>query len=75
MCAFVVLGLVFPYQAERLAWGTSSKSPILCRVGHKATTQSVISNGFFLLQVEENRGSPVKPGSPEKHGGDGGSVW
>jgi len=25
MCAFVVLGLVFPYQAKRLAWGTSLK--------------------------------------------------
>jgi len=25
MCAFVVLGLVFPYQAKRLAWGTSPK--------------------------------------------------
>ena len=23
MCAFVVVGLVFPYQAKRLAWGTS----------------------------------------------------
>jgi len=23
MCAFVVFGLVFPYQAKRLAWGTS----------------------------------------------------
>jgi len=25
MCAFVVLGLVFPYQAKRLACGTSPK--------------------------------------------------
>jgi len=25
MCAFVVLGLVFPYQAKRLVWGTSPK--------------------------------------------------
>jgi len=25
MCAFVVLGLVFPYQAKRLAWGMSPK--------------------------------------------------
>jgi len=25
MCDFVVLGFVFPYQAERLAWGTSPK--------------------------------------------------
>jgi len=38
---FVVLGLVFPYQAKRLAWGTSPKWPILCRMGHKTTTQSI----------------------------------
>jgi len=25
MCAFVALGLIFPYQAKRLAWGTLSK--------------------------------------------------
>ena len=25
MCAFVVLGLVFPYQAKRLAWGKVSE--------------------------------------------------
>jgi len=43
MCAFVVLGLVFPYQAKRLAWGTSLKWPILCRVGRKALTQSINS--------------------------------
>jgi len=35
MYAFVVLGFVFPSQAKRLAWGTSPKWPILCRVGHK----------------------------------------
>jgi len=23
MCAFIVFGLVFPYQAKRMAWGTS----------------------------------------------------
>jgi len=38
MRAFVVLGLVFPYQAKRLAWGTSPKRLILCRVGRKPTT-------------------------------------
>jgi len=27
MCAFVVLGLVFPYHAKRLAWGMSPKLP------------------------------------------------
>jgi len=42
MCAFVVLGLVFPYQARRLAWRTSPKWPILCRVGCKTTTQSIM---------------------------------
>jgi len=41
MCAFVVLGLVFPYKAKRLACGTSPKWPILCRVGHKTLTQSI----------------------------------
>ena len=41
MYAFVVLGLVCPYQAKRLAWGTSPKWPVLCRVGRKTTTQSV----------------------------------
>ena len=35
MYAFVVLGLDFPYQANRLAWGTSLKWPILCQVGRK----------------------------------------
>jgi len=38
MCAFVVLGLVFPYQAKRLAWGAYPKWPILCRVRRKTTT-------------------------------------
>jgi len=28
MHAFVVLGFVLPYQAKRLAWGTSPKWPI-----------------------------------------------
>jgi len=41
MRAFVVLGFVFPYQAKRLAWRTSPKWPILCRVGCKTTTQSI----------------------------------
>jgi len=41
MCAFVVLGFVFPYQAKRLAWGTSPKWPILYRVGRKTLTQSI----------------------------------
>jgi len=43
MHAFVVLGLVFPCQAKTLAWGTSPKWPILCRVGRKTLTQSINS--------------------------------
>jgi len=45
MCAFVVLGFLFPYQAKRLAWGTSLKWPILCRVVHKPLT----SNQYYVL--------------------------
>jgi len=41
MCAFVVLDLVFPYQAKRLAWRTSPKWPIMCCVERKTTTQSI----------------------------------
>jgi len=41
MRAFVVLGLVFPYQAKRLAWRTSPKWPILCQVGCKTLTRSI----------------------------------
>ena len=41
MHAFVVLGLVFSYQAKRLAWGTSPKWLILCRMGRKTTTHSM----------------------------------
>jgi len=47
MRAFVELGLVFPYQAKRLAWGTSPKWPILCWVGHKTLTQSVSQSHVF----------------------------
>jgi len=42
MCAFDGLGLVFPHQAKRLAWGTSPKWLILCRLGRKTTTGSVL---------------------------------
>jgi len=39
MFAFVVLGLVFEYLAERLAGkNVSSKWPVLCRVGRKNFT-------------------------------------
>jgi len=30
MCAFVVLCLVFPYQAKRLAWERLQKNDLLC---------------------------------------------
>jgi len=50
MCAFVVLGLVFPYQAKRLAWGTSLKWRILCQVGRKTLTQcGVLDLGKFWM--------------------------
>ena len=39
--AFVVLGLVLPYQGKRLARGTSPKWRILCRVGRKTLTRSI----------------------------------
>jgi len=40
MNAFIVLGLVFPYKAKRLAWETSPKWPVLCWVGHNTLNQS-----------------------------------
>jgi len=49
MHAFVVLCLVFQSQAKRLAWKTSLKWPILCRVGHKTLTQSI--SVPFVLNV------------------------
>jgi len=39
-----VFGLVFPYQAMRLAWETSPKLLILCREGRKSLTQSILMN-------------------------------
>jgi len=41
MCAFVLLGLVFPYQGKRMAWGTSRKWSILRRAECKTTTESI----------------------------------
>ena len=41
MCASVMLCLVCPYQAKRLALETSPKWPILCQVRRKTLTQSV----------------------------------
>jgi len=45
MRAFNVFGLVFPFQAKRLVWGTSLKWPILCGVAHKTTSQSTEESG------------------------------
>jgi len=44
MLAFVVLGFVFPYQAKKLAWGTSPKWHILCWVGCETLYQSINQN-------------------------------
>ena len=49
MYAFLALGLVFPYQAKRLAWGTSPKWPVLCWVGCKTTTQSMLQIRWAYL--------------------------
>jgi len=39
MHASVVFGFIFPFQAKRLASGTSPKWPILCRVGLNQSTR------------------------------------
>jgi len=52
MCAFCCVRLVLPYQAERSAWGTSPKRPILCRVGRKTLTQLI---SYFLLDPPTSR--------------------
>jgi len=44
MHAFVVLSVIFPFQANRLVWGMSPKRPMLCLVGCKTLTQSMIKN-------------------------------
>jgi len=41
MPAFVMLGLVFSRQSQEMAWGTSTKWPILCGVRPKTTAQSI----------------------------------
>jgi len=51
MCAFVVLGLVFPYEGKRLILGTSLKWPSLCGVGHKTLTQSITINSILCKCV------------------------
>jgi len=40
MCGFIVLSLVFPYQAKRFCWGTSPKWAVFCWTGHR-TAQSI----------------------------------
>jgi len=49
MCAFVVLGLIFPYQAKKLAWGTSLKCPILYQVERKILINHIM-NGYFSYE-------------------------
>jgi len=51
MRAFVVLGLVFPYQAKRLAWGASPKCPILCQVERKTLTQSNKNRQYSKIDI------------------------
>ena len=41
MRAFVVFGFVYPSWAKWLAWGSSPKWPILCRVERKTLPQSI----------------------------------
>jgi len=55
MCTFIVLGLVFPYQAKRLAWGTSPKWPILCRMERKTTPQSSMPLHSVVPDGRRNR--------------------
>jgi len=58
MPACVVLGFVCQYQAERWAWGTSSKWTILCWVGSKIWTQSVnLSLPVMWLNIHYSEGS------------------
>ena len=54
ICAFVALSLVFPYQVKRLAWGTSPKWPILCRVGRNTTTQWISLVGVLSVAGRYN---------------------
>jgi len=57
MRALVVLGFVFPHQAKRLAWRTSPKWPILCRVGRKTLAQSINKQQYYMyvLSVLQTR--------------------
>jgi len=67
MCAFVVLGFVFPYQAKRLAWGTSLKWPILCWVERKTTTQSNNDLGIFQCLLKTVTASYKTVSDPKDH--------
>jgi len=60
MCSCVVLGLVVPYQAKRLAWGTSPKWPILCWLGRKTTTQSILKSNFWPEPPQFGLGCDLK---------------
>jgi len=48
---FCCVRFSFSYQAKRLAWRTSPKWPILCRVGRKTLTQPSSSGNFFCVLV------------------------
>jgi len=63
MCAFVVLGLVFPYQTKRLAWETSLKWHILCWVECKTLTQSVLKVLFWNKWRKKTMSILAMPGS------------
>ena len=51
VCAFVVLGFVFPYQAKRLGWERPQNELLLYRARRKTTTQLIshhlCCNGCF----------------------------
>jgi len=50
MCAFVVLGFVFPYQAKRLAWGTL-QNDLFCVEWDVKPQLSQSSNRIIALLV------------------------
>jgi len=49
MRAFVVLGLVFPHEGKRLAWGNVSEMTYYCVVGRKTLTHS-LTHGQLMTQ-------------------------
>ena len=55
MCAFVVLGLVFPYEAKRLSWGTSPKCAVFYWVGRKTLAIYCWVASLFCVTVLSRR--------------------